>query len=151
MIFVTSNRKLHLFDNFWTFKTQNSQCNYIYVENYIYKKLKIYKNQREIKKNQTKNHSLLTKVYKEYIICTVKCDAFGNSFFSLLSIIECYKPNRWRKFYFVYPPLHSTRIVFPSFGNLVNVLYDYQAIQLVLPLRWSRHWYCPFPALMVLN
>ena len=121
MIFITSNRKLHLFDNFWTFKTHNSECNYIYVENYIYKKLKIYK-------NQTKNHNLLTKVYKVYIICTPKCDAFGNSFFSLLSIIECYVPDRWRKFYFLYPPLHSTRIVSLSFGNLVNVLYDYQSI-----------------------
>ena len=38
MSFITSNRKLHLFDNFWTFKTQNTEYNYIYVENYIYKK-----------------------------------------------------------------------------------------------------------------
>ena len=30
---------------------------------------------------------------------------------------------------FFYPPLHSTRIVFASFGNLVNVLHDYQSIQ----------------------
>ena len=48
MIFITSNRKLHLFDNFLTFETQNTEYNYIYVENYIYKKLKetveIYKN-----------------------------------------------------------------------------------------------------------
>ena len=52
MIFVTSNRKLHLFDNFWTFKTQNTECKYIHVENYIYKKLK---EAVEIYKNQTKN------------------------------------------------------------------------------------------------
>ena len=38
MILITSNRKLHLFHNFWTFKTQNTEYNYIYVENYIYKK-----------------------------------------------------------------------------------------------------------------
>ena len=36
MIFITSDRKLHLFDDFWTFKTQNTQYNYIYVENDIY-------------------------------------------------------------------------------------------------------------------
>ena len=40
MIFITSNRKLHLFDNFRTFKKLNTEYNYIYVENYIYKKLK---------------------------------------------------------------------------------------------------------------
>ena len=49
MIFINSNRKLHLFDNFWTLKTQNAEYNYIYVENYVYKKLKeaveIYKSQ----------------------------------------------------------------------------------------------------------
>ena len=37
MIFITCNRKLHLIDNFWTFKTQNTEYNYIDVENYIYK------------------------------------------------------------------------------------------------------------------
>ena len=37
MIFITSNRKLHLFDNFWTFKTQNTEYNYIYGK-IIYKK-----------------------------------------------------------------------------------------------------------------
>ena len=67
MIFITSNRKLHLFDNFWTFKTQNTQYNYIYVENDIYKKLE---EAVGIYKNQTKNHSVLAKVYKVYIICT---------------------------------------------------------------------------------
>ena len=51
MIFITSNRKLHLFDNFWTFKTQNTEYNYIYVENYIYKK---FQKVVEIYKNQTK-------------------------------------------------------------------------------------------------
>ena len=54
---------------------------------------------------------------------------FENSFFPLLSILECYKPNRWRMFYFLQPPLHSTRIAFASFGNLVNVPHDYQSIQ----------------------
>ena len=48
MIFITFNRKLHLFDKFWTFKTQNTGYNYIYVKHYIYKNLKeaveIYKN-----------------------------------------------------------------------------------------------------------
>ena len=91
MIFITSNRKLHLFDNFWTFKTQNTEYNYIYVENYIYKKLK---EAVEIYKNQTEKHSVLAKIYKVYLICTPKCDAFGNSFFPLLTIMECYKPNR---------------------------------------------------------
>ena len=90
MIFITSNRKLHLFDNFWTFKTQNAEYNYIYVENYIYKKLK---EAVEIYKNQTKNHSVLSKIYKVSITCTPKCDAFRNSFFPFLSIMECCKPN----------------------------------------------------------
>ena len=85
MIFITYNRKLHLFDNFWTFKTQNTEYNYIYVENYIYKKLK---EALEIYKNQTKNPSVLAKTYKVYIICTLKCDPFGNSFFPLLRIME---------------------------------------------------------------
>ena len=127
MIFMTSNRKLHLSDNLWAFKIQNAEYNYIYVENYIYKKLK---EAVEIYQNQTKNHSVLAKIYKVCIICTSKFwKTFGNSFFPLLSIMECYKPNRSRMFYFLYPPLHSTRIVFASFGNLVNVLHDYQSIQ----------------------
>ena len=91
MIFITSNRKLHLFDNFWTFKTQNTEYNYIYVENYIYKKLK---EAVEIYKNQTKNYSVLVKIYKVYIIFTPQCDAFGHSFFPLLNIMECCKPKR---------------------------------------------------------
>ena len=36
-------------------------------------------------------------LYVYMYICiyyTPKCDAFGNSFFPLLSIIECYKPSR---------------------------------------------------------
>ena len=78
MIFITSNSKLHLFDNFWTFKTQNTEYNYIYAENYIYKKLK---ESVEIHKNQTKNNSVLATIFKVYFICTPKCDAFGNSFF----------------------------------------------------------------------
>ena len=89
MIFITSSRKLHLFDNFWTFKTQNTEYNYKYVENYIYKKLK---EAVEIYKSQTKNDSVLAKITKVYIVFTPKCDAFRNSFFPLLSIIECYKP-----------------------------------------------------------
>ena len=36
MILSTSNRKLHLIGNFWTFKTQSNKYNYIYVENYKY-------------------------------------------------------------------------------------------------------------------
>ena len=40
MIFITSNKKLHLFDNFWTFKTQNTEYNYTYVEHYIKKNSK---------------------------------------------------------------------------------------------------------------
>ena len=59
MVFIISNRKLHLFDNYWTFKTQNTEYNYIYVENYIFKKLK---EAVEIYKNQTKNHSILAKI-----------------------------------------------------------------------------------------
>ena len=99
---------------------------YIYVENYIYKKLK---EAVEIYNIQTKNHSVLAKIYKVYILFTPKCYAFANSSFPLLSIMKCYKPNRWRMFYFHYPPLHSMRIIFESFGNLVNVLHDYQLIQ----------------------
>ena len=59
----------------------------------MYKKLK---EAAEIFKNQTKNHSVLAKTCKVYIICTPKCDALGNSFFPLLSIMECYKPNSRR-------------------------------------------------------
>ena len=40
MIFITSNRELHLFDKFWTFKTQNTEYNYIYAKKYIYKNIK---------------------------------------------------------------------------------------------------------------
>ena len=52
MLFITSNRKLHLFGNFCMFKRQNTEYNYTYVENNIYKKLK---EAGEIHKNQTKN------------------------------------------------------------------------------------------------
>ena len=45
-------------------------------------------------KNQTKNPSVLAKIYKVYIIRAPISDAFGNIFFSLLSIMECYKPSR---------------------------------------------------------
>ena len=48
-------------------------------------------------------------------MCTPKCDTFGSSFSPLLSIMKCYKPNRSR--------------IFASFGNLVNVLHNYQLIQ----------------------
>ena len=91
MIFITSNRKLHLFENFWTLKTQSTDYNHIYAENYIYKK---FKKTVEIYKNQTKTQSVLAKIYKLYIICIPKCDAIGKRFFPLLSIMECYKPNR---------------------------------------------------------
>ena len=61
MIFITSSKKVHLFDNFWTLKIQKTEYNYIYVESYIYKKLK---EAVEIYKNQTKKHSVLAKIYK---------------------------------------------------------------------------------------
>ena len=86
------------------FKTQNTEYDYIYVENHIYKKLK---EAVKICKNQTKDHSVLAKMYKLYIICTPKCDAVKNRFCPLLS---------------------SMFIVFASFGNLVNVFRDYQLI-----------------------
>ena len=38
--------------------------------------------------------SVLAKIYTVFINCTPKCDAFGNSFFPLLRIMEWYKPNR---------------------------------------------------------
>ena len=57
----------------------------------MYKKLR---EAVEICKNQTKNHSILVKIYKVYIIRIPKCDTFGNSFFPLLSITESYKLNR---------------------------------------------------------
>ena len=63
----------------------------MYVENYIDKKLK---EAVGISKNQTKNHSVLAKIYKVYILFTPKCYVFGNSSFPLLSIMKCYKPNR---------------------------------------------------------
>ena len=55
----------------------------MYVENYIYKKLK---EAVETYKNQTKNQSLLAKIHKVYIICTRKCDAFGNLYFTILCL-----------------------------------------------------------------
>ena len=73
MIFITSNRKLHLFDNIWTSKIQNTEYNDIHIENYIYKKLK---EAVEIYKNQIKNPIALAKIYKVYITCTPNCDAF---------------------------------------------------------------------------
>ena len=88
MIFITRNRKSHLFDKFWTFKTQNTEYKYLYVENYIYKNLK---EAVEVYIKQTKNHIVLAEIYKSYIMCTSKWDAFGNNFFPLLSIKECYK------------------------------------------------------------
>ena len=53
MIFITSNRKLYLFNYFCTVKTQNTEYNYIYVENYIYIYKKI-KEAMEVYKSQTK-------------------------------------------------------------------------------------------------
>ena len=61
MIFITSYRKLHLSGNFWTFKTQSTQYDYIFVENYIYKKLK---EAAEIYKKQTKKRKVLAEVTK---------------------------------------------------------------------------------------
>ena len=92
MSFITFIRKLYLIDNFWTFKTQNNEYNYIFVENYVYKKLK---EAVETYKNQTKNRSVLEKIFKVYyMLCTPKCDAFGKGFFPLLNMLECFKPNR---------------------------------------------------------
>ena len=48
------------------------------VENHIYKKPK---ETVEIYKNQTKKRRFLEKIYKAYVICTPKYDAFGNSLF----------------------------------------------------------------------
>ena len=60
IISITFNRKLHLFDKFWTFKTQNIEYNHLYIENYINEKLK---EDVEIYKNQTKKHRVLAKIY----------------------------------------------------------------------------------------
>ena len=110
------------------FKTQNNEYNYIYVENYIYKK---FKEVVEIYKKQIKNHSVLAKINKVCIICTPKCDAFKNSFFPLQSLMKCCKPNRLWMVILLYIPLHSLCIVFASFGNLVNVIHEYELIQVV--------------------
>ena len=48
----------------------------------------------EIYESQTKNHSILAKIYKVYSLYTSKCNAFGRSLFPLLSIMKCYKRNR---------------------------------------------------------
>ena len=61
MIFIISYRKLHLSGNFWTFKTQSTEYDYIFVENYIYKKLK---EAVEIHKKQTKIQKVLAEVIK---------------------------------------------------------------------------------------
>ena len=124
MIFINSNRKLHLFDNFWMFKTHNTKYNYMYVENYIYKKLK---EVVEIYKNQTKNQSVLAKIYKVYIIYTPKYDDFGK-FLSFTKHNGMVQAKKLKNVLFFYPPLHSMRIVFAWFGNMVNVPHDYQSI-----------------------
>ena len=72
-------------------QAQNIEYNFIYVENNICTELK---EAVEIYKNETKNYSVLVKIYKTYIACTPKFDAFGNNFFPLLSIMECCKPKR---------------------------------------------------------
>ena len=82
---------MHLFDNIWTFSIKNVEYNYLYVQNYIYKKLK---EAVEMDKKQTKNHNVLAKIYKICIIRSPICDAFGNNFFPSLTIIECYKLDR---------------------------------------------------------
>ena len=94
MIFITSYRKLHLSGNFWTFKTQSTEYDNnddTFVENYIFKKLE---EPVEILKKTNKKPESFSGSYKVYILCTPKCDAFGSSFFLLLSIMECYEPNR---------------------------------------------------------
>ena len=65
MLFINSNRKLHLFDNFWVFKTKNTEYNFIYAKIIFKKKLKAAVG---IYKNQTKSQSVLAKIYKLYII-----------------------------------------------------------------------------------
>ena len=56
------NYSWDFFGNFWTFKTQDTENNYIYVENNIYKKLK---EAVEIYKNQTKSFFKQTTVFKQ--------------------------------------------------------------------------------------
>ena len=58
MIFITCNRKLHPFDNFWKFKAQNTEYDYKYVENYMYKK---FKDAVEIYKKPNKKRQHLSK------------------------------------------------------------------------------------------
>ena len=52
---------------------------------------------------------MAVKIYKNqtnvYIIWTPKCDAFGNNFFPLLSIIECYKQTCTDFMYWFIPDL----------------------------------------------
>ena len=54
------------------------------------------KNSKRLRKSIKAKHkaSVLAKIYTVFIKCTPKCDAFGNSFFPLLRIMEWYKPNR---------------------------------------------------------
>ena len=76
-------------------------CVYIYI--YVYNKEK---------------SSVFGKLYRVYIICTPKWDAVGNSFFPLLSIMECYKLNRWRMF-----NLHSA-LVSSNCCNTINAFLE---------------------------
>ena len=46
--------------------------------------------------------------------------------------------------YFLYPPLHSTHIVFASFGSLINVLHDYQPFQVGFSSYMISTWVLPF-------
>ena len=62
----------------------------IYTENIYTKNSK--RLQKYVKTKQ--KTTAFQRKYKVYIICTPKCDTFGNSFFPLLSIMECYKLNR---------------------------------------------------------
>ena len=86
MIFITFNSKLHHFDSFWTFKTQNTIYNYIYLENYKYKNLK---EAVEIYKNQIKNHGV-----KQFVSFTkyngmLQAKQMTNVLFYLSSIVQC--------------------------------------------------------------
>ena len=67
----------------------NYQFYYIYHNIYIKLKEAV-----EIYKNQRKFYSVLAKIYKVYFTCTPKWDAFENNCSPVLSIMECYKPNR---------------------------------------------------------
>ena len=111
MIFITSNRKLYLFNYFCTVKTQNTEYNYIYVENYIYIYIKKSKKLWKYIKVKQKKHSILAKIYKLCIICSPK---FLNMMlsetvllsFKIINWLRLVLPYRWsRHSYCSFPAL----------------------------------------------